>query len=366
MIVHLITGTRPNVVKAAPVYKELSKLVNINLSLVHTGQHYDPNMKDVFFKDLRLFGPDIHLNAKGSTHASQTASIMNKYENYISDKRPELIIVFGDVNSTLACSLVASKLNIPIGHVESGLRSFDRSMPEEINRILTDQLSDLLFTTSPDAKVNLLNEGKSENQIYFVGNTMIDSLCFLNKEFNNSMIIDSLGIDENFALITIHRPSNVDNSENIRLLVESIIDLSKRIKCIFPVHPRTQKVLDNLFIRENLNLNKNIIFTDPLGYIDFMSLQKRASVVITDSGGIQEESTYFGVPCLTVRDSTERPITVKEGTNKIIGTSYINIVKEAEFAIQKINNYDKVIPYLWDGKASERIRNIIEEYISNN
>ena len=358
MIVHLITGTRPNVVKAAPVYKELSKLVNINLSLVHTGQHYDPNMKDVFFKDLRLFGPDIHLNAKGSTHASQTASIMNKYENYISDKRPDLIIVFGDVNSTLACSIVASKMNIPIAHVESGLRSFDRKMPEEINRVLTDQLSELLFTTSPEAKVNLIKEGKSKNQIHFVGNTMIDTLLRLNNKFDDSEILYRLNILEPFVLMTFHRPSNVDDPRNLKALINSIRKLSKEFDCIFPIHPRTKKLLNEISMYNDLMNDNKIRLLDPLGYIDFMSLQKKSSVVITDSGGIQEESSYFGVPCLTVRDSTERPITITKGSNKLIGNSYGNIVQEAKKSI-KIKRKKNSIQDLWDGKASERIAGII-------
>jgi|TARA_Y100000294_G_scaffold35990_1_gene31515 UDP-N-acetylglucosamine 2-epimerase (non-hydrolysing) len=363
MIVHLITGTRPNVVKAAPVYKELSKLVNINLSLVHTGQHYDPNMKDVFFKDLRLFGPDIHLNAKGSTHASQTASIMCEYEDYAKNEIPDIIVVFGDVDSTLACSLVASKLQIPIAHVESGLRSFDRSMPEEINRVLTDQLSQYLFTTSPEAEGNLLKEGKSKEQIFFVGNTMIDSLEVLKNQFDKSKIIENLNITLPFALMTFHRPSNVDSPENLNLLVDSIIKLSKLIVCVFPVHPRTKKLLKRFSLIENLENENNLIITNPLGYIDFMSIQKRASVVITDSGGIQEESTYFGVPCLTVRNSTERPITVNQGTNKIIGTSYKNIIHEVELILSNTFKRKGIIPELWDGHASNRINDIFRSII---
>ena len=361
MLVHLIIGTRPNVVKAAPVYKELSKLASINLSLVHTGQHYDPNMKGIFFKDLNLSEPCISLNAKGSTHASKTGSIMCEYEDYIIDNTPDLIIVFGDVDSTLACSLVASKLKIPIAHVESGLRSFDRSMPEEINRVLTDQLSQYLFTTSPEAEGNLLKEGKSKEQIFFVGNTMIDSLEVLKNQFDKSKIIENLNITLPFALMTFHRPSNVDSRENLNLLVDSIIKLSKIIVCVFPVHPRTKKSLDKLGVTEKINYINNIILTEPLRYIDFMSLQKNATVVITDSGGIQEESTYFGVPCLTVRDSTERPITVSLGTNKIMGTSYNNIVDEVNLVLSKPFDRKKKIPELWDGKASERIKEILQK-----
>jgi UDP-N-acetylglucosamine 2-epimerase (non-hydrolysing) len=360
MNLDLILGARPNFVKAANVYNQLSLLDKLDISIIHTGQHYDYLMKDIIISDLKLPKPKINLNGRGSIKSSLIASIMVQYTNYLNDRTPDLIMVFGDVDSTLACSLVASRKNIPIVHIESGLRSFDRTMPEEINRILTDQLSDYLFTTSPEAKENLLNEGKSENQIYFVGNTMIDSLYTLNNEFNNSKIMNTLGIDDKFALITIHRPSNVDNTENINFLVESLIDLSKIIKCIFPVHPRTKNVFDKLFITQNLNSEKNILLINPLGYIDFMSLQKRASVVITDSGGVQEESTYFGVPCLTVRNSTERPITLSFGTNKIIGTSYNNIVDEVKLVLSKpIANKIK-IPQLWDGKASRRIKKIFK------
>ena len=314
--------------------------------------------------NLNLSEPCISLNAKGSTHASKTGSIMCEYEDYIIDNTPDLIIVFGDVDSTLACSLVASKLKIPIAHVESGLRSFDRSMPEEINRVLTDQLSQYLFTTSPEAEGNLLKEGKSKEQIFFVGNTMIDSLEALKNQFDKSIIIEKLNITLPFALMTFHRPSNVDSRENLNLLVDSIIKLSKIIVCVFPVHPRTKKSLDKLGLTEKINYINNIILTEPLRYIDFMCLQKNAAVVITDSGGIQEESTYFGVPCLTVRNSTERPVTVSMGTNKIIGTSYSNIVDEVELVLGKRFIDNNKIPDLWDGNSSERIANIFFDYIN--
>jgi len=360
MIVHLITGTRPNVVKAAPVYKALSTIVGHNFTMIHTGQHFDYFMKDVFFNDLGLSEPEIQLGARGPSHASQTASIMCKYEDYIIEKTPDLIIVFGDVDSTLACSLVASKMNVKIAHVESGLRSFDRLMPEEINRVLTDQLSDYLFTTSPEADQNLLREGKSKEQLFFVGNTMIDSLVALNHYFDNSNIHKELSLKNAYALMTFHRPSNVDNLKSLYILVNSLIKLSKILTCVFPIHPRTKISLDRLSLTKKLNSESNIILTDPLRYIDFMSLQKQASVVITDSGGIQEESTYFGVPCLTVRDSTERPVTVSMGTNRIIGTSYINIVDEVELVLGKRFNKKRKIPALWDGMASERIRDVFQ------
>jgi len=322
-------------------------------------------MKEIFFKDLNFPKSVINLNVKEDQHSSQTASIMCKYDDYIIDNIPDLVIVFGDVDSTLACSLVASKMNIPIAHVESGLRSFDRSMPEEINRVLTDQMSELLFTTSPEAKNNLLKEGKTENQIFYVGNTMIDSLVSLNDKFDKSKIINKLNINGEFALITFHRPSNVDDPKNITLLVQSIIELSENIICIFPVHPRTKKSMDILNLTEKINDKKNIIITEPLGYIDFMKLQKDSFVVITDSGGIQEESTYFGVPCLTVRDSTERPITVLHGTNKIIGTTYSNIINEVrKLSIENLSEKRK-IPDLWDGKASSRISKIVNQYINH-
>ena len=364
MLVHLITGTRPNLVKAVPVFKALTHIKKATFSLIHTGQHFDHSMKEVFFKDLDISDSVIQLDGRGLSHASQTASIMCKYENYIINQTPNLIIVFGDVDSTLACSLVASKMNIPIAHVESGLRSFDRTMPEEINRVLTDQLAQLLFTTSPEAEENLLKEGKCQDQIFFVGNTMIDCLEFFKNKFDKSKIIKKLNVQTSYALMTFHRPSNVNNAQNLYSLVNSIIALSKVIVSIFPVHPRTRKLLNSLSLTQKLKDENNIILTEPLGYIDFMRLQKKASVIITDSGGIQEESTYFGIPCLTVRDSTERPITVTNGTNKIIGTSYSNIVDEVELVLGKQYIGKRKIPDLWDGNSSERISNILFDYIN--
>ena len=359
MLVHLIIGTRPNIIKAAPVYKELSKLDGIDLELIHTGQHYDSKMKDIFFDDLKLPNPSCFLDGKGSTHSEQTGKIMMKYEQYCFHHRPDLIVVFGDVDSTLACSLVGSKMNIPIAHVESGLRSFDRMMPEEINRVLTDQLSKFLFTTSPEAEENLLKEGRSKKQIYYVGNTMIDSLIDLNHHFDTSNVRNDLGIKESYSLMTFHRPSNVDSPQNLNSIINSIIDLSKIITCVFPIHPRTKIMLDKLSLTEKMGNEVNIIITGPLRYIDFMSLEKKASLVITDSGGIQEETTFLGVPCLTVRDTTERPITITKGSNKLIGNSYSNIVNEAKIAM-KLDRNKVVIPPLWDGKASNRISEIIK------
>ncbi len=360
MLVHLIIGTRPNFIKATPVYKELLKLDGIRLQLIHTGQHYDSKMKDIFFDDLKLPNPTCFLNGKGSTHSEQTGKIMMKYEQYCLHHRPDLIVVFGDVDSTLACSLVAAKLRIRLAHVESGLRSFDRKMPEEINRLLTDQLSDILFTTSPECHDNLLKEGISLSKIHFVGNTMIDSLITFRKSFDKSLIHKKLSIDDSYALLTFHRPSNVDNHDNLRLLILSLIELSDTIKCVFPVHPRTSRMLDRLSLTNKLQGKKNMIITDPLGYIDFMNLQKGASIVITDSGGIQEETTYFGVPCLTVRDTTERPITISLGTNRLIGMSYSNIVNEVQQTLKRKPEKRKKVPELWDGKASQRIKEIIK------
>jgi len=357
--IHLVVGTRPNYIKAFPVYQELSKLKRYNLKLINTGQHYDHNMSTLFFNELKMNPSDINLHVGSGSHGLQTSEIMKRYEKVLLDDLPRLVIVFGDVNSTIACALVASKLNVAVAHVESGLRSFDRSMPEEINRVLTDQISDLLFITSKEAEINLNNEGVPNNKIHFVGNTMIDSLVEFRKLFMSSSIIDKLNLDSHYALMTFHRPSNVDREENLKSLVRALEKVSDIFDCIFPVHPRTKSKLSNFGLLDRLRLNPRFHILDPIGYIDFMRLQNDASVIITDSGGLQEESTFLGVPCLTVRDNTERPITVTHGTNKLIGTEYINIPDEVK---QTKPVKMKQIPDLWDGKAGARVAKIISKY----
>ena len=329
--------------------------------LINTGQHYDHNMSKLFFDELKMKSPDINLEVGSDSHAIQTGKIMARYEKVLMETSPNLVIVFGDVNSTIACSMAAVKLHIPTAHVESGLRSFDRSMPEEINRILTDQISELLFITSQEAEKNLNNEGISSENIYFVGNTMIDSLIEFMDHFSKSKIQEELKLEQPYALMTFHRPSNVDNNENLKNLLQALEKASETLDCVFPIHPRTHNRLNKNGLLNRLKNNPRFHILGPIGYIDFMRLQKDASIILTDSGGIQEESTYFGVPCLTVRKNTERPVTITHGTNKLIGEKYLNIPKEIEQAISR-DVTNKPSPKLWDGKASDRISEIINHY----
>ena len=359
--IHIIVGARPNFIKAHPVYQSLNQLNKFKLKLVNTGQHYDQNMSGIFIQELGMRQPDIDLEVGGGLHGEQTGRILSLYEQVLIKEKPNLVIVFGDVNSTIACSLAAAKLDIPIAHVEAGLRSFDWKMPEEINRVLTDRLSKFLFTTSLEAEDNLINEGISIKKIHFVGNTMIDSLMEFKNKFDKSNIRKLLDIHGDYALITLHRPSNVDDNNNLKRLINSIQNISKTIPCIFPIHPRTKNKLQSTKLYNNLMNNKNIKLIDPLGYIDFMCLQMNARTVLTDSGGIQEESTFFGVPCITVRENTERPITISKGSNKLIGTKYEKIPKEVEIIINnKSDEYS--IPTLWDGKSADRICKVLESY----
>ena len=277
---------------------------------------------------------------------------------------PDLVVVFGDVNSTIACSLAATKLQVPVAHVEAGLRSFDWSMPEEVNRVLTDRLATLLFTTSPEAESNLNKEGIASAGIHFVGNTMIDSLVQCQRHFAKSTIQNDLGLVGNYALMTFHRPSNVDDGASLQQLVTAIIAVAERLSCIFPVHPRTKNKLENAGLLESLQNYDKIFLIDPIGYIDFMHLQQHAAIVLTDSGGIQEESTFFGVPCLTVRENTERPITTTQGTNKLIGIDYERIPQEVDLVLAT-NSKEHTVPDLWDGKAANRISAIIDGYFKN-
>ena len=353
--IDLIVGARPNFIKAFPVYRELEKTGQFSLRLINTGQHYDKNMVAVFFEQLKMKEPDINLGIGSGRHGEQTARILNEIEREFLSQKPDLVIVFGDVNSTLAAALAAAKLNIPVAHVEAGLRSFDRSMPEEINRILTDQISDLLFITSPEAEVNLLKEGKDKDQVHFVGNTMIDSLIRFQPLFDSVHIKDACGFqDKEYVLITLHRPSNVDDPVNLEQLIASLNTVAETAPCLWPLHPRTRKQLDNITPK----LHDRLFIIDPLGYLEFMGLQRDAAAVITDSGGIQEESTFLGVPCLTVRDNTERPITIEQGTNRLVGTEYSNIPEIVREAI--VEKSVPRVPELWDGKSSERIANVLQ------
>jgi UDP-N-acetylglucosamine 2-epimerase (non-hydrolysing) len=354
-----VVGARPNFMKVAPIHKAFQKYKEeIDHLICHTGQHYDEKMSDIFFRQLNLPLPDFYLGIGSGTHAEQTGKVMIKFEKILLHEKPDLVIVVDDVNSTIACSLTAKKLNIKVAHVEAGLRSFDREMPEEINRILTDSISDYLFVTEESGIKNLKNEGVEEEKGFFVGNCMIDSLVeFLNTNKNGHDIFYKLNIEPgNFILITMHRPSNVDSVEKLNGLMKMINLLSEKRKIIFPVHPRTKKNLENYNLLGGMN--HEIVLTEPLGYTDFITLVKNAELILTDSGGIQEESTFLNTQCITIRDTTERPSTVEIGTNQLVGDNFYNAEKAANNVLAgRLKN--GAIPELWDGKAAERIAEIL-------
>jgi UDP-N-acetylglucosamine 2-epimerase (non-hydrolysing) len=352
-ILHVV-GARPNFMKAAPVYRAVTKLGH-RQSLVHTGQHYDAKMSDVFFSQLEIPEPDENLNVGSGTHAQQTASIMSRFEPVVTARNPDIVLVYGDVNSTVAAALVCSKLSIRVGHVESGLRSRDRSMPEEINRLLTDQLADLLFTPSMDGNDNLAREGVAQEKIFLVGNVMIDTLVRLLPRADETFekMKAELSLDR-FGLITLHRPSNVDDEEVFMPMLEVLDALSLDLPLIFPVHPRTRQK----WSARLASCNPTLRVIDPLGYLEFLALQKNARVVITDSGGIQEETTYLGTPCLTLRENTERPITVTLGTNVLIGRDWVRLREQFYRALDG-NRERRPPPPLWDGHAGDRIAEVL-------
>jgi UDP-N-acetylglucosamine 2-epimerase (non-hydrolysing) len=348
-ILHVV-GARPNFVKAAPVLRAIKKRAMLQ-TLVHTGQHYDRNMSDVFFVQLEIPEPDVNLGVGSGSHASQTADIMRGFEPVVLERKPDVVLVYGDVNSTVAAALVSAKLLIPVGHVEAGLRSFDRTMPEEINRIVTDRLSDLLFTPSEDGDTNLQKEGVPARKIHRVGNVMIDSLIQL---LPAARRCNGEEFPQRLALVTLHRPSNVDDSENLQRILDSLREISERIDIVFPVHPRTrQRIKEFGLAVPRLHL------VDPLPYIEFLALQARAAVVITDSGGIQEETTYLGVPCLTLRMNTERPITVTLGTNILVGEDKNRLTEELKTILDG-KAKKGTVPPLWDGHAGDRIADILQ------
>jgi UDP-N-acetylglucosamine 2-epimerase (non-hydrolysing) len=352
----LIVGARPNFMKAAPICAEMRRRPDdFEVKIVHTGQHYDAAMSDGFFKDLGLPKPDFHLGFGSASHAEQTARIMLAFEPVVLAEKPDWVIVVGDVNSTLACALVASKLGVKVAHVEAGLRSFDRSMPEEINRIVTDSISDLLFTTEESANENLRREGIAPEKIKFVGNVMIDSLVGNLERAKASKVLSELKLDsESYTVLTLHRPSNVDAGETLEPLIDALTKISERIPIIFPVHPRTRAKIADFGLQDAIG-GSNLRLIDPLGYLDFLALYSQAKFVMTDSGGLQEETTYLGIPCLTLRENTERPVTMEVGTNQLVGSGPANLMRAAD----KFLNYDQVIsttvPPLWDGKAAARI-----------
>jgi UDP-N-acetylglucosamine 2-epimerase (non-hydrolysing) len=357
--VFAIVGARPNYMKVAPIWRELDARSHIQKTLVHTGQHYDENMSKVFFRDLGLPEPDVYLGVGSGTHAEQTARVMIELEKAIVARRPDLVIVVGDVNSTMAGALVAAKLGVAVAHVEAGLRSFDRSMPEEINRMVTDQLSELLFTTEPSAETNLRHEGVEARKIHFVGNVMIDSLLHYRPLAEESTILWRLGVTpSSYGLITLHRPSNVDRVAVLRPILDALTDLGADCPLVFPAHPRTQKMIKDNALQVD---SGRVRIIDPIGYLDFVKLMAHARLVLTDSGGIQEETTVLGVPCLTIRENTERPITVEIGTNRLVGMSGRRILEEGRNALKEKQG-GRRIPDLWDGRASQRIVQVIDEY----
>ena len=344
-VLHVV-GARPNFMKAAPVIRALEKWPEAKRTLVHTGQHYDKNLSDVFFSQLDIPEPDVNLEVGSGSHAWQTAEVMTRFEPVVLERKPDIVLVYGDVNSTVAAALVCSKLMTRVGHVEAGLRSFDHTMPEEINRIVTDRLADMLFTPSEDGDINLQREGVPPEKIHRVGNVMIDSLVRL---LPTAMQCSRNGLPERYALVTLHRPSNVDDSATLQAILKSLLEVNEEMEVVFPVHPRTRQRIEQF----GINIEK-LHLLEPLPYIEFLSLQRQATVVITDSGGIQEETTYLGVPCLTLRSNTERPVTVTLGTNVLIGQDLPRLSSELS-KIAKGKAKKGSIPPLWDGHAGERI-----------
>ena len=333
--------------KAAPVLRALAEY-GAKQTLVHTGQHYDTNMSDVFFAQLGMPAPDVNLEVGSGSHAAQTAEVMTRIEGELMQRKPDVVLVYGDVNSTLAAALVCSKLSIRIGHVEAGLRSFDRTMPEEINRVVTDQLADILLTPSEDGDVNLRREGVAAEKIHRVGNVMIDTLVRLLPDAEKMN-----GMPDRYALVTLHRPSNVDSGERLREIVGALQQIQKDVEVVFPVHPRTRQRLAEIGLEES-----GLRLLGPLPYIEFLALQKRATVVITDSGGIQEETTFLKVPCLTLRTTTERPVTVSVGTNVLVGEDLARLKSETARVLSGQGKKGG-IPPLWDGRAANRIADVV-------
>ena len=377
-----IAGARPNFMKLASISNAVEDynmaVTNsddqtkiIQHIIVHTGQHYDKKMSQSFFDDLSIPKPDINLEVGSGSHACQTADIMKAFEKVLLSEAPDVLLVVGDVNSTIACSLVASKIEYPEGHkikrpvivhVEAGLRSFDMEMPEEVNRILTDSLSDILFITEKSAEANLAREGVASEKIFFSGNVMIDTLQRHLQQAENSQIKNNLGIDYPYGLVTLHRPSNVDSKETLEPLIDMLLTISKKKNLVFAIHPRTRNNLKNFNLISRLEECDKILLTDPLSYLDFLKLMKSADLIITDSGGIQEETTFLNIPCVTLRKNTERPITVDIGSNYLAGSNTEKILETVDLILSG-QGKKATIPELWDGKAGERIINTLASFL---
>ncbi len=366
MRIDLIAGARPNFVKIAALwkayrrFKEKNPKTKLRCRLINTGQHYDYLMSKKIFQDLGLPVPDKDLGVGSGSHAVQTAKIMERFEPVVTADRPDLVLVVGDVNSTLACSLVAAKLHIPVAHVEAGLRSFDRTMPEEINRRVTDVLSDYLFTTCKEGDDNLRREGVAKEKIFFVGNVMVDTLLAHLEKAKKSKIKKMLGLKEDYALLTLHRPSNVDRDSDFKEILKAVDHIQKKIKVVFPVHPRTAVRLKAHYKNTKQSFS-NLCLIPPAGYLDFIHLMKDARLVLSDSGGVQEETTVLGVPCLTLRDNTERPVTMRKGTNILAGRKADRIIRLADHLLKQKKRLRPQVPPLWDGRASDRIFQILSK-----
>ena len=356
-----VCGARPNFMKIAPIMRAFNENGNFETLLIHTGQHYDENMSKLFFDELNIPKPDINLEIGSGSHAVQTAEIMKRFEPVVLDFKPDYVLVVGDVNSTIACGLVAVKLGVKLIHVEAGLRSFDREMPEEINRVLTDSISDLLFVTEQSGVDNLTNEGVSSDRVHFVGNVMIDTMIANRQKAQASDVLSRIGLSKGgYAVITLHRPSNVDDMEKFEEIIAAFEHIEKDIKLIFPIHPRTRNNISKNGLDKRVKAMKNLLLIEPVGYLDFLCLMSNAKLVMTDSGGIQEETTILGVPCMTLRENTERPVTITEGTNRLVHITTNDILKH----YKEINNNTQLTgntktPNLWDGNAAKRISEIV-------
>lgn len=358
-----VVGARPNFMKAAPLHRALEQNGRFQSKIVHTGQHYDEQMSDVFFRQLELPRPDVYLGVGSGSHAQQTARIMTAFEEVVEDEEPDLVVVVGDVNSTLACALVATKLHVPVAHVEAGLRSGDRRMPEEINRIVTDQVADYLFVTEQSGVNHLRQEGIPEDKIFFVGNLMIDSLVRFREKAASASVLSDLGVEEgHYALMTMHRPSNVDGEESLRKLLRVIEGVADERPVVFPMHPRTRNRFEQFGLETKLRAIEQLHLLEPLGYLRFLRLMEKAAIVMTDSGGIQEETTFLQVPCLTLRENTERPVTVELGTNELMPLDPPQVVQRVREIAGSEPTAER--PPYWDGRAAERIVDIFENVLA--
>ncbi len=355
-----VCGARPNFMKIAPIMRAFEANGDFHTLLVHTGQHYDQNMSKLFFEDLGIPRPDINLEVGSGSHAAQTAEIMKRFEPVILDFKPDYVLVVGDVNSTIACGLVAVKLGVKLIHVEAGLRSFDRTMPEEINRVLTDAISDLLFVTEQSGIDNLRKEGISPEKVHFVGNVMIDTLIANRQKAQGSDVLSRLGISSGqYMVITLHRPSNVDNEARLGAIINAFEQIEKEMKLVFPIHPRTRDNLRGSELEKRLHAMQNLRLLEPLGYLDFLCLMSNAAVVLTDSGGIQEETTILQIPCMTLRENTERPVTITEGTNQLVHATTEDIINSYRAIVKGGQKRAGHGPRLWDGQAAQRIATIV-------